>query len=326
MITIYSTSVHPNIFTKQLIKGIKKDKLNILVDSVLDFSINSELYFSPSLCSVIKALFNDKDIEETFSISQLLNHLNYQNYNFNDFDMLINFLFSLKLLKDNDYELALDHISETLNIKAKIIPITNEKVDTKIILKEEGKLNEITPFEYYYISKTAEIDSATLQNIDKIQISESAKKAILKSELLIFCQPDPLSLYTIINLPEMKKTIETFSGKILAICPLNLNEKEQKIMQALGQSPTIFGFINLLLGMADSLIVDEFDTDLLLQARAQNLGMEFYPLNYGELSEDENKIIRKIIKITSVDSSYFVEECEPAAAKIKKPYSQLRHN
>lgn len=317
MITIYFGGYDQNLIAKQIIRATKYDKLNILIDSVLDYEFNSGLYMSPATCSIVRYLTIKKELLDTFSVYPLLENLKYSDFRLNDFDMVINFILSLELLKERNFKGMINNLKEKLGIQNQIIPLTDKKIDIEITVNGPSGPIVVSPFEYYSKAPVGDVTNIFFKNLGEIKILEDAKRAILKSSLLIICQPDPLSLYADLNLPGMKKTLEEFSGRVLAICQIMLKERDQSIMKCLGQSPTIFGLINLLIGLVDDLILDDFDSELLLKARAQDLGMEIVPLNYRELSEDEFKIIRKIIKITDIDPSYFTEVKDSSINKIK---------
>ncbi|MHA1754118.1 MAG: 2-phospho-L-lactate transferase CofD family protein [Candidatus Odinarchaeia archaeon] len=322
---IYS-GLEPNPILDQIIKAIKPDKLNIVIDSVLDYYNPDGLKIYTSFISTLKSIIPD-EFSKTGCASEILNKLKFINFQVDEQDLVFSLILSLISMKKESYHEVIEEARKKIGINIPIVPITEPELKIELTLGLGDEKIVATPLEYYKTDINAEIVDIFFQNIDEVKVSEAAKKAIIKSSGIIICQPEPLSLFTILNLPGFKNILKDFPGKIVAIALNRLDEKQTKIMKALGQSPTVFGLINMYLNYVDALILDEKNTELIVKAGAQDLGMEIIPVDL-DISQKENhsKIIRKLVKVMELDKEDLNEKFISKAERIKKTISSTANS
>jgi 2-phospho-L-lactate transferase/gluconeogenesis factor (CofD/UPF0052 family) len=306
LVTVLYAGVEINPILDHMAKVIKPDKLTILIDTVFDYTNADNIKIYPTLLTLLKSLATPP-MEENSCLTDYLNKIGYLDFKLSDCDIFLTLLMSLNLEKEKSIIESIEEIREKLNIKIPIFPLTQLSHNLEITIDHEGERKIISPLDYYRKNFFGKITDIFFGNLDENDVTEEAKKSILKSNVFIICQPDPLALFAILNNPNIKKLFEEYPGKIVAITQSKLNQKQIKIMEALGQSPTIFGLINMYLNLVDILILDEKDTELVVKASAQELGMEIVPIDLDTSTEEKHvKILRKIFKVINLDQNEFL--------------------
>ncbi|MHA1410168.1 MAG: hypothetical protein ACTSQY_07690, partial [Candidatus Odinarchaeia archaeon] len=321
MVALLYAGVEVNPIVERIAKAIKPEKLTILIDTVLDYMTDDVIQIYPTLLSVLKSVI-DPSLEIPCNITNFLRKLNYLDFELSDFDLIFSLLISLGMERKKSFKSVIDDIREKLKIQIPIIPLTERSHQIEITLETGEGRKPCAPFEYYKGILKGEIADIFFGSLNEINVHEEAKKVILKNNVLIICQPDPLTLFALLNNPNIQKLLEEYSGKIVAISQSHLSKPQKKIMEALEQSPGIFGLINMYLNLVDVLILDEKDTEIIVKAGAQDLGMEIVPIDL-DISDEEkhSKILKKILKVAGITEEEIISQPLSATNKIKQSIS-----
>ena len=208
-------------FAKGLSK-INNINLSIIVNTGDDEYIHG-VALSPDVDSVIYGLANIEGeygwgvINDKFSVNNELKKFYNLNFMIGDKDLALN-LFRNQMLSEG---LKLTEITELIKNKFKIncdvLPMSDDKVSTKLITKKGEKLN----FQNYFVEKKAKprLKNVVYEGSRKARVSKYILDIINQSDILIIGPSNPiLSIGPILSLSSINQAIQNHSN-VIAISP-----------------------------------------------------------------------------------------------------------
>jgi len=226
-------------FAKGLSK-IKNIDLSIIVNTGDDEYIHG-VALSPDIDSVIYGLANIEGKygwgiqNDKFSVNNNLKKFYDLNFMIGDEDLALN-LFRNQMLHDG---LKLTEITDIIrnkfNIKCRILPMTDDKVSTKLITKNGDKLN----FQNYFVEKKAKprLSKVIYEGSRKAKVSNQIINLINQSDVLIVGPSNPiLSIGPILSITKINESIQAHNN-VFAISPF-IGKKALK-------GPSVQNFIDM---------------------------------------------------------------------------------
>ena len=208
-------------FAKGLSK-IENINLSIIVNTGDDEHIHG-VALSPDIDSVIYGLANIEGeygwgvINDKFSVNNELKKFYNLNFMIGDKDLALN-LFRNQMLSEG---LKLTKITELIKNKFKIncdvLPMSDDKVSTKLITKKGEKLN----FQNYFVEKKAKprLKNVVYEGSRKARVSKYTLDIINQSDILIIGPSNPiLSIGPILSLSAINQAIQNHNN-VIAISP-----------------------------------------------------------------------------------------------------------
>ena len=208
-------------FAKGLSK-IKNIDLSIIVNTGDDEYIHG-VALSPDIDSVIYGLANVEGKygwgvkNDKYSVHNELKKFYDLNFMIGDKDLALN-LFRNQMINEG---LKLTEITDILkdkfNINCKILPMSDDKVSTKLITKKGEKLN----FQNYFVEKRAKprLKKVSYEGSQKARVSKGLLSAINQSDICIIGPSNPiLSIGPILSLSKINQAVENHNN-VIAISP-----------------------------------------------------------------------------------------------------------
>ena len=208
-------------FAKGLSK-INNINLSIIVNTGDDEYIHG-VALSPDVDSVIYGLANIEGeygwgvINDKFSVNNELKKFYNLDFMIGDKDLALN-LFRNQMLSEG---LKLTEITELIKNKFKIncdvLPMSDDKVSTKLITKKGEKLN----FQNYFVEKKAKprLKNVVYEGSRKARVSKYILDIINQSDILIIGPSNPiLSIGPILSLSAINQAIQNHNN-VIAISP-----------------------------------------------------------------------------------------------------------
>jgi LPPG:FO 2-phospho-L-lactate transferase len=160
-----------------------------------------------------------------------------------------------------------------LGVKYNIIPVTDNKVRTKVDT-EEGLLE----FQEYFVKKKTkvEIKKVIFEGANNSIPNSNALKAIEKAQTIIFAPSNPIvSIGCILSIPGIKEAIKRSNAHKVAISPIiggkAVRGPAHKMMKTLRNEPSSFGVAAIYKELINVMIID--DQDAHLKTSITNLGI-----------------------------------------------------
>ena len=206
-------------------KGLSKLKnidLSIIVNTGDDEYIHG-VALSPDIDSVIYGLANIEGKfgwgirNDKFTVNSELKEFYDLNFMIGDKDLALK-LFRNQMLNEG---LQLTEITEIIknkfNIKCKILPMSDDKVSTKLITKKGDKLN----FQNYFVEKKAKprLSKVVYEGSRKARSSNQVINLINQSDVLIVGPSNPiLSIGPILSISSINQSMQNHNN-VIAISP-----------------------------------------------------------------------------------------------------------
>ena len=208
-------------FAKGLSK-IKNIDLSIIVNTGDDEYIHG-VALSPDIDSIIYGLANIEGKygwgvkNDKYSVHNELKKFYDLNFMIGDKDLALN-LFRNQMINEG---LKLTEITDILkdkfNINCKILPMSDDKVSTKLLTKKGEKLN----FQNYFVEKSAKprLKKVSYEGSQKARVSKGLLSAINQSDICIIGPSNPiLSIGPILSLSKINQAVENHNN-VIAISP-----------------------------------------------------------------------------------------------------------
>ena len=206
-------------------KGLSKLKnidLSIIVNTGDDEYIHG-VSLSPDIDSVIYGLANIEGkfgwgiLNDEFTVNKELKRFYDLNFMIGDKDLALNLFRNQMLNEGLKLTEITDLIKNKFNIKCKILPMSDDKVSTKLITKNGDKLN----FQNYFVEKKAKprLSKVVYEGSRKARVSNQVVNLINQSDVLIVGPSNPiLSIGPILSINKINQLIQNHNN-VIAISP-----------------------------------------------------------------------------------------------------------
>ena len=217
-VTYISGGVGGAKFAKGLSK-INDIDLTILVNTGDDEHIHG-VFLSPDIDTVI---YNLAGIEgefgwgiknDKFTVNNELKKYYDMDFKIGDTDLATNLYRSQMLNQGKTLTEITENIKRKFGINCEIIPMSDDKVSTKLITKTNKKLN----FQEYFVEKKGKprIKKVIYEGSKVAKVNESTIKQIRSSDLIIIGPSNPLlSIGPVLSLTKLKKEISTHDNVVI---------------------------------------------------------------------------------------------------------------
>ncbi len=284
-------------FIEGLAKIVKPELLKIVVNTGDDIELFG-LKICPDLDIITYTLANLIDQEkgwgfggETFNCLNILNKFyDYGWFNLGDKDLATH-LYRTDLFKRgfNKAEIT-KKICKHFGVKAQIIPMCNEPVETHI-KTPFGTIH----FEEFFIKYRCEpkILDVNFQGINESKPVDGVINLIKKAHRIIICPSNPIvSIGTILRVPGIKNTLSMVKEKVFGISPLiegvPIKGPADKLMESIGLEVSSLGVAKYYQDFLGNFIID--NKDYRLKSKIEELGINCYC--YDTIMTSLNKKIK----------------------------------
>jgi LPPG:FO 2-phospho-L-lactate transferase len=165
---------------------------------------------------------------------------------------------------------------EKFAIEAKVIPVTDNSVETRITTNK-GELH----LQEYWVKYRGKDNVEGIQYIgaDKARPNPDAVNAMHDSELVIIAPGNPLtSIGPMLSIKGIRKELSKIKKKVVAISPLigdqAISGPAAKYMQAAGIEVSSYGLAKMYSDVCSHIVIDTKDKEL--TKKIQNLDMQVY--------------------------------------------------
>jgi LPPG:FO 2-phospho-L-lactate transferase len=264
---------------------------NVVDPALLKIVINTgddiELYglkISPDIDIITYTLANIVDKQKGWGVQdESFNCLNFlkKYYDFKWFNLgdkdLATHIYRTDLFKQgyNKTEITAK-ICKRLGIKAQLIPMSNDEVQTFITTEKETM-----HFEEYYIKHqcTPKVLDIRFHGIDKAKPEERIIEYIKKAKKILICPSNPIvSIGTILGLSGILSALKKAKHKVIAISPIIKGETVKgpadKLMNCLGLEVSCIGVAKYYKEIIGHFVIDNRDGKL--KPEIEKLGIHTY--------------------------------------------------
>ncbi|MFX1455752.1 MAG: 2-phospho-L-lactate transferase [Promethearchaeota archaeon] len=271
----------------RLIEGLAKVVNPKLLKIIVNTGDDIELFglkICPDLDIITYTLANmvDKEkgwgfIDDTFNCLNVLKyHYDTGWFNIGDKDLATHIYRTDLFNQGYNKAQITEMICENLGVKAHIIPMCNEPVETYIKTPTEWM-----HFEEFFIKHRCEPEvlDVKFKGIGKALPIEKTLEYIGQAKKIIVCPSNPIvSIWTILQVKSIRKSLIKHKNKIYGISPIiegaTVKGPADKLMRSLGLEVSSVGVADFYKDFLGHFIIDNRDKKL--QFRIENLGINVY--------------------------------------------------
>ena len=276
-VTYISGGVGGAKFAKGLSK-INDIDLTILVNTGDDEHIHG-VFLSPDIDTVI---YNLAGIEgefgwgiknDKFTVNNELKKYYDMDFKIGDTDLATNLYRSQMLNQGKTLTEITENIKRKFGINCEIIPMSDDKVSTKLITKTNKKLD----FQEYFVEKKGKprIKKVIYEGSKVAKVNESTIKQIKSSDLIIIGPSNPLlSIGPVLSLSKLKKEISAHDNVVIISPFIEKNAikgPSKKNFEDMGFSPDIKGIKKFYKNIGNKYIVHFGESDNKVNTIEENI-------------------------------------------------------
>jgi LPPG:FO 2-phospho-L-lactate transferase len=302
LITALAGGIGAAKFLTGLVKLVKEEELTVVVNTGDDIELYG-LHISPDIDIVTYTFAGIVDENkgwgirgDTFRCLNAIKRLNGEAwFNLGDLDFATH-MFRTALLKEGrGLSEVTALISKALGLKVKILPMTDDRVETRILTKEG-----LVHFEEYLVKNGArdEVLGVEFVGANVAKPAVGVVEAILDSELVIVCPSNPIvSIGAILGVRGVREALKQASGRRVAVSPIvagyPIKGPADKLLRGLGFEVSAFSVAKLYADFLDLFVIDV--ADAAEKEKIEDLGIEVKVTNTVMRSLKDKILLAKVI-------------------------------
>lgn len=302
MITTLAGGVGAAKFLTGLVKLVKEEDLTIVVNTGDDIELYG-LHISPDVDIVTYTLAGIVDEQkgwgihgDTFRCLDAIKKLAGEAwFNLGDVDLATHMYRTELLKKGLKLAEVTALITKALGLNVKILPMTNDKFETRILTKE-GLIH----FEEYFVKNGCrnEVLGVEFAGADKATPSLGVVESILDSGRIVVCPSNPVvSIGTILAVQGIREALRETDAHRIAVSPIvagaPVKGPADKLLSALGFQVSAFSVAKLYADFLDVFVIDVADAGE--KRRIEELGVEVKVTNTIMRSSDDKVSLAKAV-------------------------------
>lgn len=291
-------------FLTGLMQLISQDDLSVIVNTGDDIELFG-LHISPDVDIISYTLAGIVDEDkgwgiknDTFHCLDMLKAIGTDTwFNLGDRDLATHIYRTSRLKQGKTLTQVTTEIAKSLGLKAQILPMSNDKFETRITTKK-GTMH----FEEYFVKHRF---SDEILNIDFVGAktadpSPGVLDAILSADLVIVCPSNPVvSIGTILAVNGIRDALQRTDAKVVAVSPivagLPLKGPADKMMRFMSVEVSALGVAKLYSNLVDAFVIDSKDSHH--KAGIEALGLRVYVTNtVMQFLQDKVSLARVVLE------------------------------
>lgn len=290
MITALAGGVGAARFLEGLIRVVGDEEVSVIVNTGDDIELYG-LHISPDIDTVIYTLAGIVDDEkgwgikgDTFHSLEALQRYGYDTwFMLGDRDFATHIHRTSLLKKGMKLSEVIDKERISLGVKAKIIPMTDDRVET-IMITDKGDMH----FQEYLVKRKAqdEVLQTMFKGIEEARPAPEVIDSIKEARGIIVCPSNPVvSISTILSVPGVRESLRETKAKIVGISPLiagaPVKGPADKLMSSMAvqlciekEEVSAYGVAKLYRDFLDAFIIDNLDANL--KEKIEALGIKVF--------------------------------------------------
>ena len=273
-------------FLQGLIRILPPDRLDIIGNVGDDIELYG-LHISPDLDTVMYTIAGLVDEEkgwglkkDSFNFLQMFKHYDRRTwFKIGDMDVATHIFRTFLIQQGLPLSEVTQILCRNLGVKYNIIPVTDDKVRTKVDTTE-GLLD----FQEYFVKKKFEVEikKVIFEGANDSIPNSNAFKVIEKAQTIIFAPSNPIvSIGCILSVPGIKEAIKRSKAYKVAISPIiggkAVRGPAHNMMKELRNEPSSFGVAAIYKELINVMIIDNRDVNL--KTSINDLGMSVIVTN-----------------------------------------------
>ena len=281
MITALAGGVGAARFLTGLVKLVNEEDLTVIVNTGDDIEMFG-LHISPDIDIVTYTLAGIVNEEkgwglkgDSFECLEMLKRFSKDAwFNLGDRDLATHIFRTSQLKKGFTLTQVTAKISQSLGVKARVLPMTDDKFETRVKI-DEGTVH----FQEYMVKRGAKdrVLGVEFVGAKEAKPAIGVLDSIKNSELVIVCPSNPVvSIGTILAVDGVRDALKDSHARKIAISPLiagaPIKGPADKLLRGLGLEVSAYSVAKLYCDFLDTFVLDV--TDVSQKSRIEELGLK----------------------------------------------------
>jgi LPPG:FO 2-phospho-L-lactate transferase len=293
----------------KLIEGLSHEvdsaELTIVCNTADDFVLHG-LNISPDLDTIMYTLAGMSDSakgwgiqDDTFSVLAQLEKLGADAwFKLGDRDIATHILRTHLLRAGFKLSDVTERLRNNLGIKARILPMSNDEVETRIETLE-GEIS----FQEYFVKQRwqPEVKKVFYAGVEKSRSAPGVLEAICDAAKIVICPSNPVtSIGPILAIPGVRDALRRATARVVGVSPMigesAISGPAHKLMAAQGIDPSTLGTAKGYADFLDQLVIDREDEKL--RGKIESLGIKVVatPVIMKSL-DDKRRLAREVLAL-----------------------------
>jgi len=199
---------------------------------------------------------------DTFNCLEMLGRLGFETwFRLGDRDLAIHIVRTRLLKSGMTLSQATTELCRMLGLKAKLIPMTNDAVRTKIV---SGRLT--LDFQEYFVKRGTkdEVTNVLFEGAEKARPAPGVIEAIKEAERVVICPSNPiLSISPMLSILMIRNELRSTKAYIVGVSPIvggkAIKGPADRIMVSMGLESSAYGVAKFYSDFLDHFIIDSVD-------------------------------------------------------------------
>lgn len=268
MITALCGGVGGSKLVLGLYRTLPSHELNVIVNTADDLEYLG-LHVSPDLDTVAYTLAGLSPIRQgwgidgdTFEALEALRRYGAPTwFQIGDRDLATHLFRSDLLRRGANLTEITERIADALQVRARILPMTNEAVSTRLLVGDEW-----VEFQEYFVRRRHRdvVSALRYDGIDEASSTPEALDALQNAEIIVLVNSNPaLSILPILSTPGINDLLVAVSAVRVAVSPIvgtdAVSGPAGRLMKLLGHESSAAGVAAVYAGCIDGIVIDEVD-------------------------------------------------------------------
>ena len=302
MITALAGGVGAARFLTGLTRLVKEEDLKVIANTGDDIELFG-LHISPDIDIVAYTLAGIVDEErgwgirgDTFQCLETLKKRGLDTwFGLGDRDLATHIYRTDRLKQGFTLTQITSEVCQSLGLKIKILPMTNDKFETRITTGI-GSMH----FEEYFVRRKCKDEILSVEFVGAITAKPSpgVLESILDAELIVICPSNPIvSIGTILAVEGVRDALRRTIARVIAVSPIvagfPIKGPADKILRGLGLEVSAFGVAQLYADFLDTFIIDSKDSAA--KSKIEKLGVNVKVTNTIMKSLDDKVSLARVV-------------------------------
>jgi LPPG:FO 2-phospho-L-lactate transferase len=289
-------------FLTGLTKLVKEEDLSVTVNTGDDIELFG-LHISPDLDIVTYTLAGIVDEAkgwgvkgDTFQCLEMLKNHGFDTwFGLGDRDLATHLYRTEGLKKGYTLTQITKEISGVLELKTKILPMTDDTFETRVKTRE-GSIH----FEEYFVRRQAkdEVLGVEFVGAATAKPAPGVLDALLHAETIVVCPSNPIvSIGSILAVDGVRDALKRTNARVIGISPIvagmPIKGPADKMLRGLGFEVSVYGVAKLYSDFLDTFVIDTKDAGS--KSRVENLGVNVKVTNTVMKSLDDKVALAKAV-------------------------------
>lgn len=160
-------------------------------------------------------------------------------------------------------------IAARWSVKAKLIPMSDNRVETRVLARTDRDTTEDLPFQEYFVGRrhSVQIAGVRFAGIEKADPAPGVLESIAQADTVVICPSNPVvSIGPVLQTGGIGRAVSDRREDCVAVSPIvagrALKGPADRMLAELGHEPSVVGIARMWAPFASTIVIDEADRHL----------------------------------------------------------------